>query len=59
MRFDEAVFAIDLFPPGMMCKLDCLWLSLYLYVSLAGSSRFSPIYGYTAENREELIWHCV
>ena len=32
--FDEGVFAFDLCPPGMMCKLDCPWLSPYLFVSL-------------------------
>ena len=43
-----------------MCKLDCLWLNPYLFVALSkwlitsGSSRFSPTYGDTAGNREEL-----
>ena len=32
--FDEGVFAFDLCPPGMMCKLDCPWVSPYLFVSL-------------------------
>ena len=26
----------NLCPPGMMCKLDCPWLSLYLFVSIGG-----------------------
>ena len=33
---DEGVFAFDLYPPGMMCKLDCPWLSAYLFVSFGG-----------------------
>ena len=32
--FDEGVFTFDLCPPGMMCKLDCPWVSPYLFVSL-------------------------
>ena len=31
---DVGVIAIALCPPGMMCKLDCLWLSPFLFVSL-------------------------
>ena len=27
-------FYVDLCSPGMICKLDCLWLSPYLFVSL-------------------------
>ena len=27
VMFDERVFAFDLCPPGMMCKLDCPWVS--------------------------------
>ena len=34
MIFDEGVFAFDLCTPGMKCKLDYLWLSPYLFVSL-------------------------
>ena len=34
--FDEWVFASDLCPPGLMCKLDCPWLNMYLFVSLGG-----------------------
>ena len=34
--FDEGVFASDLCPPGFMCKLDCPWLNMYLFVSLGG-----------------------
>ena len=34
IKFDDGVFAFDLCPPGMMCKLDCPWLSPYLCVSL-------------------------
>ena len=43
--FDEGVFAFDLCP-GMMCKLDCPWLSLYLFVSLRKwfvTSREQPV----------------
>ena len=32
--FDEGVFAFDLCPPGLMCKLDCPWLNPHLFVSL-------------------------
>ena len=32
--FDEGVLAFDLYPPGMMYKLDCPWVSSYLFVSL-------------------------
>ena len=32
--FDEGTSTPDLCPPGMMCKLDCPWLSLYLFVCL-------------------------
>ena len=44
--FDEGVFAFDLCPPGMMCKLDCLWVSPYLFVSLGKwlvTSREQPV----------------
>ena len=30
----EGVFAFDLCHPGMMCKLECPWLSPYLFVSI-------------------------
>ena len=33
---DEWVIAIALWPLGMMCKLDCPWLSPFLFVSLGG-----------------------
>ena len=42
--FDEGVFAFDLCPPGMICKLDGLWLL-----------PVSPTYGDTAGNRDEHI----
>ena len=44
--FDEGVFAFDLCPPGMMCKLECPWLSPYLFVSLCEwliTSREQPV----------------
>ena len=33
---DEGVIAVALCPPGMMCKLDCPWLSPFLFVTLSG-----------------------
>ena len=33
---DEGVLVVDLCPPGPLCKLDCLWLNPYLFVSLGG-----------------------
>ena len=42
----RGVFAFDLCPPGMMCKLDCPWLSPYLFVSLSKwliTSREQPV----------------
>ena len=56
--FVEGVVAVDLCPPGMMCKLDCHWLNLYLFVTLgnglllAGSSRFLPTSADTVWNRK-------
>ena len=34
--FDEGTSTTDLCHPGIMCKLDCLWLSPYLFVCLGG-----------------------
>ena len=34
--FDEGTSTPDLCPPGMMCKLDCPWLSPYRFVCLGG-----------------------
>ena len=34
--FAEGVFAVELCPPGLMCRLDCPWLNPYLFVSLGG-----------------------
>ena len=33
---DVEVIAVALCPPGMMCKLDCLWLNPFSFVSLGG-----------------------
>ena len=58
------VFTSDLCPPGMMCKLDCPWLSPYWLMSLGGwpvSSReqldLADIWGYCWE-LGELIRYC-
>ena len=32
--FYEGVVAVDLCPPGMLCKLDCPCLNPYLFVTL-------------------------
>ena len=36
VMFGAGATSSNLCPPGMMCKLDCLWLSLYLFVCLGG-----------------------
>ena len=33
---DVEVIAVALCPPGMLCKLDCSWLSPFLFLSLGG-----------------------
>ena len=33
--FDDGFFVLDLCIPGMMCKLDCPWFSLFLFVSIS------------------------
>ena len=33
---DVGVIAVDLCPPGMMSKLDCPWLSQFLFAYLGG-----------------------
>ena len=46
MIFDEGVFAFDLCPPGMKCKLNCPWLSPFLFVPLGKcffTSREQPV----------------
>ena len=36
---DVGVIAVALCPPGMMCKLDCPWMSRFLFVSLGAAIR--------------------
>ena len=36
VMFKAGAYISNLCPPVMMCKLDCLWLSLYLFVSIGG-----------------------
>ena len=45
--FGEGVFVFYLCPPGLMCKLNCPWLNLYLFVSFGGwfvTSRERPVF---------------
>ena len=43
----EGVFAFDLCPPGLTCKLDCPWLNPYSFVSFGRwfvTSREQPVF---------------